>query len=97
LGQTFRDSDVIARLGGDEFAILALEASSQDEGAILARLRDSLRSAAASESRYELSVSVGAARFDPRHTSSLEGLLAEADRAMYQKKRNRPRIVPTRP
>jgi diguanylate cyclase (GGDEF)-like protein len=97
LEQTFRDSDVIARLGGDEFAVLALEASSQDEQAILGRLKDSLQAAAASEGRYELSLAVGVARFDPKHSLSLEALLAEADHAMYKEKRNRPRLSATRP
>jgi len=97
LGQTFRDSDVIARLGGDEFAVLALEASSQGEETILARLRESLQASAASETRYELSLSVGVARFDPKHSVSLEALLAEADRAMYEEKRSRPRFLATRP
>jgi diguanylate cyclase (GGDEF)-like protein len=97
LRQTFRDSDVIARLGGDEFAVLALEASSQGGKAILNRLEESLRGAAASESRCELSLSVGVARFDPKHPVSLEALLAEADHAMYKEKRNRPGFLATQP
>ena len=90
LEEAFRDSDILARLGGDEFAVLALEASSQNEEAILQRLRESLKKANADESRYELSLSAGVARFDPQHAVSLGELMEHADREMYQQKRKRP-------
>ena len=87
LKRTFRDSDVLARLGGDEFAILALEASAQDRDAILTRLEKHIQDSRAEEPRYELSLSVGVARFDPKHCVSLGELLAKADQAMYENKR----------
>lgn len=86
LEQTFRDSDILARQGGDEFAVLALEASGQDQDAILRRLNDHLQKASAEEPRYKLSLSVGAARFDPKDNVSIENLLENADRAMYEQK-----------
>jgi diguanylate cyclase (GGDEF)-like protein len=89
LEQAFRDSDVLGRLGGDEFVALALEVSTQDQGVILRRLRNSLRKASAEESRYQLSISVGVARFDPKSGASLGDLMANADRAMYEDKNNR--------
>ena len=92
LEQTFRDSDVIARLGGDEFAVLALEASCENREVILRRLEKTLKGSNAEESRYELSLSVGMARFDPKHPISLGKLIAAADAAMYQEKRNRPTL-----
>lgn len=88
LDRTFRDSDIVARLSGDEFAILALEASSGDQAAILRRLRDQLRLVSAEENRYKLSLSVGMVRFDPKHATALGDLLSEADRAMYAEKKN---------
>ena len=93
LAQTFRNSDVIARLGGDEFAVLALEASCENREVILRRLEKTLKDANAEESRYELSLSVGVARFDPRHPVTLGKLIALADDAMYQEKRNRSRLA----
>jgi diguanylate cyclase (GGDEF)-like protein len=90
LEEAFRDSDVLARLGGDEFAVLALEASSENEGAILQRLKKCLKKANTDESRYELSLSAGVARFDPQHAVSLGELMEHADRDMYQQKRKRP-------
>jgi diguanylate cyclase (GGDEF)-like protein len=90
LEQAFRDSDILARLGGDEFAVLALEASSQNEGVILQRLKKCLKKANTDESHYELSLSAGVARFDPQHAVSLGELMERADRDMYEQKRKRP-------
>ena len=89
LEAAFRASDTIARLGGDEFAILALEVADKSRDMLLHRLDSILRKASRTESRYELSVSVGVARFDPRSGVSLGELMAQADRAMYEKKKNR--------
>ena len=92
LEQTFRNSDVIARLGGDEFAVLALEASCEDREVILGRLEKNIKASNAEESRYELSISVGMSRFDPKNAVSLEKLIASADEAMYEEKKKRPRM-----
>ena len=92
LEQTFRNSDVIARLGGDEFAILALEASCENREVILSRLEKNLKGSNADESRYELSISVGVSRFDPKHPVSLGKLIATADEAMYEDKKMRPKL-----
>ena len=89
LERTFRDSDIIARLGGDEFAVLANEAAPDSEKDIWRRLQESLDAEAALDRRYALSISVGAARFDPRSPATLEELLNSADRAMYAAKRGR--------
>ena len=92
LEKTFRDSDIPARLGGDEFAILVLEASFRNQEAIFRRLEKSLRELNEDEFRYQLSLSVGVARFDPKRCVSLGELMAQADQAMYEEKRRRPRI-----
>jgi diguanylate cyclase (GGDEF)-like protein len=88
LGQAFRDSDILARLGGDEFVVLASEASSQTQEVVLRRLEKSLKKLNAGESRYRVSVSIGVARFDPKHAISLGELMAQADKAMYEQKRS---------
>jgi len=87
LGKTFRDSDVLARLGGDEFAALAIEASGHTEATVMARLRRNLETVSTNQSRYQLSLSLGVVRFDPRTTSSLAQLMLQADRAMYEAKK----------
>lgn len=84
----FRNSDTLARLGGDEFVVLALEASSPTQEVLLNRLKKALKKSSAGESRYELSLSVGVARFDPKHPLSLGELMAQADEAMYEQKRS---------
>jgi diguanylate cyclase (GGDEF)-like protein len=92
LERTFRSSDVIARLGGDEFAIMALEAGREGKEIILRRLEKNLKTSNAGESRYQVSLSVGMARFDPRHPVSLGKLIAAADEAMYDEKKNRQKV-----
>jgi diguanylate cyclase (GGDEF)-like protein len=86
--RTFRDSDVIARIGGDEFAILALEADTDGVEAINDRLRAALDYVNRSNTRgYDISVSIGIVPFDPDQHSSVEELMAYADREMYEHKR----------
>ena len=97
LEQTFRNSDIVARLGGDEFAVLALEASLRSQEVILRRLRENLRGPNQDDSPYQLSVSVGVARFDPKHRISLGELMTLADRAMYEEKRTHLRSWANRP
>jgi diguanylate cyclase (GGDEF)-like protein len=89
LEKAFRDSDILARLGGDEFLALALETASQSEAIILKRLDECLKKSNKKESRCDLSMSVGVARFDPHDEVTLAELLAQADRAMYERKRER--------
>jgi diguanylate cyclase (GGDEF)-like protein len=89
LEETFRDSDLLARLGGDEFAILAWEASIPDLRVMLSRLAKNLDKVNAEESRYKLSLSVGAAKYDPQFPISLGELMARADQDMYKHKKVR--------
>jgi len=91
LEETFRDSDVVARLGGDEFAVLAIEASGHSEATIKTRLFECLKSISAEQSGYDISLSLGVARFDPRNRTSIGELMAKADQAMYEQKRRRSR------
>jgi diguanylate cyclase (GGDEF)-like protein len=84
----FRDSDVLARIGGDEFAVLATDLPPRHQQTIYARLQKALNRMSGDESRYELSLSVGAAWFDPQNPMPLGELMEQADRAMYERKRN---------
>src|SRR5213080_3100789 len=91
LKETFRSSDILARLGGDEF--VALAAIAQDESAELLtrRLQEQFDASNALNGRpYDLSVSVGVAHFDDEDRYSIEDLMAQADRAMYEDKRRKP-------
>lgn len=87
LEEAFRDSDVLARLGGDEFAVLASDVTPEHHHSVLNRLHRAIRKVAKQDTRYELSVSVGAAWFDPQNPTPLGELMEQADRAMYDQKR----------
>jgi diguanylate cyclase (GGDEF)-like protein len=87
LEKTFRGSDIIARLSGDEFVVLAQVASDHTQDVLLRRLQKNLKQANSGGARYELSLCVGVAQFDPKHAVALGELLAQADKAMYEKKR----------
>jgi diguanylate cyclase (GGDEF)-like protein len=87
LEQTFRSSDILARLGGDEFVVLALETRDQSQEAILQRLEKNLKKANRAGAGYQLSVSVGVARFIPNQAVTLGELMVQADQAMYEQKR----------
>lgn len=88
LRETFRSSDLIARLGGDEFTILAIDAPKNNADIILARLKENLDRQNTKEALYPLSLSVGMARFDPQNAIDLDRLLAQADKALYEQKRD---------
>ena len=91
LKETFRSSDILARLGGDEFIVLA--AITQDESAELltSRLQEQFGISNTLNGRpYDLSVSVGVAHFGDDDRYSIEELMAQADRAMYEDKRRKP-------
>jgi diguanylate cyclase (GGDEF)-like protein/PAS domain S-box-containing protein len=90
LRKTFRESDIIARIGGDEFVVLGIETNGSPAEVLTARLQENLAAHNAREGRrYELALSVGLARYDPKYSySSIDDLLAQADRAMYERKRS---------
>ena len=88
LQETFRESDIIARIGGDEFVVLAMETADSSEEAIRRRVLDALAARNAISMRpYDLSVSIGIARFDAERARGFEDLMGEADRRMYEDKR----------
>ena len=90
LRKNYREADISARVGGDEFVVLS-EGTFNDTSAVLAsRLQNDLKALNSIRSRgYELSLSIGSAYFDPRSTCSLEELLQEADKSMYEHKRSK--------
>lgn len=87
--KTFRGYDVVARVGGDEFTALVIERPGHGADTICRRLQRNLAHCRAQELRYRLSLSVGAARFDPATAASLQDLVSQADQALYAQKRSK--------
>jgi diguanylate cyclase (GGDEF)-like protein len=87
LTETFRDSDVIARLGGDEFAILTIDTSQNNIDVIHSRLQSNVDSYNLVSVRgYSLSFSLGVMQVDLSSTFTVDALLSQADKAMYEHK-----------
>jgi len=90
LRDVFRDSDVIGRMGGDEFAVLLTRSSAADCETIVQHLKQTVADYNAKATRgYNLEFSHGFVEYDTQKHASLDDLLAEADRLMYQQKKAR--------
>jgi diguanylate cyclase (GGDEF)-like protein/PAS domain S-box-containing protein len=90
LKDSFRSSDIVARIGGDEFVVLAALAHDESAESLSQRLQENFAASNASKIRpYNLALSVGIAHFDDKQNHSIEELMAEADRAMYEDKRRK--------
>jgi diguanylate cyclase (GGDEF)-like protein len=91
LTRRLRDRDLIARIGGDEFAILLPDSSKSNATAVagdLKRLLQESKLDLGTGTRISLSISVGLAIID-KTTASLQTVVDDADRAMYEEKRVR--------
>ncbi|MCW5808371.1 MAG: diguanylate cyclase [Deltaproteobacteria bacterium] len=91
LRAVLRADDVAARLGGDEYAVLARECNTPDDAERLrGRLAAAIRDRNTQPGRdYHLSASIGALHHDPRHPSTIDQLLRDADALMYTAKQAR--------
>jgi two-component system, cell cycle response regulator len=89
LKETFRTSDLIARLGGDEFIVLALNAPATGVQKMLERLQGTIAQHNSQNRYYQLSLSVGIAQFDPHQGLTLDEMIVQADKALYENKRRR--------
>ncbi|HVN52780.1 MAG TPA: GGDEF domain-containing response regulator [Anaerolineaceae bacterium] len=90
LRKSFRSTDILARIGGDEFAVLAIEFSDGSPENLLSRIETQLAIAnLRPERRYAVSLSLGAAIWDPESGITIDALMAEADRQMYYQKKEK--------
>jgi diguanylate cyclase (GGDEF)-like protein/PAS domain S-box-containing protein len=81
------ESDIAARIGGDEFAMLLFDEDGAAATRVVERIAGGITVAGATLALpFDLSVSVGVCQIDPRTPGSVEDLLAEADRSMYDEK-----------
>jgi diguanylate cyclase (GGDEF)-like protein/PAS domain S-box-containing protein len=90
LRRTFRKSDIVGRMGGDEFAVLAINGAHGNRESPVKRLRATLDNHNRSKTGgYDLSLSVGIASSNSANPPSLDELIARADAAMYEEKREK--------
>jgi diguanylate cyclase (GGDEF)-like protein/PAS domain S-box-containing protein len=89
LRATYRESDFVARIGGDEFVVIPVGTTGNDMGIISARLQNNIDvHNAKREKGYKLSVSWGISYYDPENPCSVDELLNQADKLMYEQKKN---------
>lgn len=88
LKKTFRDSDIVARLGGDEFVALTTDTNDDNIEIINNRLNNRLSDFNSKPNiKYKLALSVGVAQFDPEDPCTIDELLSQADKLMYEEKK----------
>ena len=93
LKETFRGSDIIARIGGDEFVVMPIETTGDNLEIVINRLQKAVEmDNAKSKREYKLSISTGTAYFDPLSPCTIDELLSQADRLMYEQKRTKKMI-----
>jgi diguanylate cyclase (GGDEF)-like protein len=90
LKATYRESDTIGRIGGDEFVIYPVGTTEDNAATIAARLQNNIDiHNAKKERKFRLSVSLGIVLCDPDSSCSIGGLLAQADKLMYEIKKKK--------
>jgi diguanylate cyclase (GGDEF)-like protein len=96
IGELCRESDIFARIGGDEFVMLLMNTSKAEAEDMILRFQQSLTDYNQSENQkenqkenqnYNIEFSHGIVEFNPYQHPSLEALLADGDRLMYENKK----------
>ncbi|PKM62047.1 MAG: hypothetical protein CVU99_00915 [Firmicutes bacterium HGW-Firmicutes-4] len=82
-----RETDLCCRFGGDEFLIVFDDASIAEASQAMARIEEVISAHNQNQtSPYEISISYGFAEYRATADTSVEDLIEQADRAMYQNK-----------
>jgi len=90
LSRCARTGDAVGRLGGDEFVMVLPEADRMGAARVAARIEQALGELVVASSAASISASIGVLTHLPSdRDGNRDALLAEADRIMYAKKRDR--------
>jgi diguanylate cyclase (GGDEF)-like protein/PAS domain S-box-containing protein len=89
LRDAVRLTDVVGRIGGDEFAAVLVGVTADEAQDLCDRVRRAAQTRPGGE--HSLSVSIGIAALVPGELERLDELIAAADRAMYDGRRQRRR------
>ena len=88
--KVFRASDIIARVGGDEFVVFLIENIDISSEGLNERIQASIDDHNARNSRdYKLSISLGIVTCEYKCTYSIEELMSQADKLMYEQKKQK--------
>jgi diguanylate cyclase (GGDEF)-like protein/PAS domain S-box-containing protein len=88
LREAVRETDIVIRYGGDEFLLILLETDSEAD-IVKQRIVENLVLHNKKDLRlpFPVTLSIGSAYWDPRDHTSVEEILNEADRRMYEDKK----------
>jgi len=90
LKKNYRESDIIARIGGDEFVVIRVGTAGDNVGIITDRLQKAIEIHNIKRKlKYKLSLSFGIAYYDPENPCSVDELLVQVDKLMYEKKKHK--------
>lgn len=88
LKSSFRRHDLVGRLGGDEFAVVATNASNESGVSLIKSLQSRVQEYNCRiKEPYKLSFSLGKAYFDGISELTLDELVQQADKELYQAKK----------
>ncbi|MCQ2437099.1 MAG: GGDEF domain-containing protein [Clostridia bacterium] len=87
LGKSIESSDFLARIGGDEFVVLGERDNQEAVEATMRRIRDTFdRFSLTGQKPYTLRLSLGTVMLAYGNERSIDDLISEADRTMYEEK-----------
>jgi len=90
LRKNYRESDIIARIGGDEVVVIPVGTTKESAEIATSRLKKSLETRNTKTNHsYKISLSFGLAYYDPENPCSIDDLLAQGDKLMYEQKRHK--------
>lgn len=90
LNDVFSESDLVSRIGDDEFVVLPAGSTESDVKLINNRLQekfDEVNSAAGKD--YTISISYGVAKYNSEDPFSIEDLLTQSEKLMYEQKKGK--------